>query len=120
MERPETFFGHILNSVTPHGTGPKVASLVCLFIIPLCSNKLRILNLYRGCSIRVIPALSDLVPSFPSLPDSLSSAGARERPEIGRANGFNQQFLFAYFRVVLCYFCVNSIEKSYRKAIINY
>ena len=30
------------------------------FIIPLCSNELRILNPYRGCSIRAIPAPFDV------------------------------------------------------------
>ena len=47
------------------------------------------------------------------------------RPEVGRADSFNRQFslifaFFAYIRVFSPYFRVNSVDKSCRKAIINY
>ena len=39
----------------------------------------------------------------------------KQTPEVGRADG-----LLANFRVFWPYFGVNSVDKSYRKAIINY
>ena len=82
------------------------------FIIPLCSNKLRILHLYRGCSICAIPALFDVTRSL-SCREVDKKAGSQ--PSDGVYSP-----IFAYFRVFWPYFRVNSVDKSYRKAIINY
>ena len=60
-----------------------------------------------------IPALSDSAGTFLSLPGSLSSAG-------GRGSASERPDLIANFRLFSRYFCINSVEKSYRKAFINY
>ena len=59
-------------------------------------------------------ALSDSAARFPSLTGTLSSAGGRETTEVGCAMNSNRQF-----SLIFSYFCVNSIEKLYRKACIN-
>ena len=64
--------------------------------------------------MRSLPALT--------LPGTLSCAGGThrvERPEVGRADGFNRQFSLI-FAVFSPYFRAKSVDKSYRKAIINY
>ena len=67
-----------------------------LFIIPLWTYKLRILNPYRVCSIHAIPAPFDVTRCA-----LLCRRHYRHhyRPEVGRADSFNHQFLliFAYF-----------------------
>ena len=53
-----------------------------------------------------------------TLPGTLSCTGGT-RTGSRQSDGVYSP-IFAYFRVVLRYFRVNSVEKSYRKAIINY
>ena len=89
------------------------------FIIPLCSNELRILNPYWGCSIREIPASFDSAGTSPSLPGALSCAeDSNERRK--SAGGRFSSPVFPYFCVFSLYFRVNRVGKSYRNAIINY
>ena len=72
-------------------------------IIPLCSNDLRLLNPYRGGSIRVIPALSDSAGTSPSLPGALSCAGDINKRRKSAARTVliaNFCLFFAYFRCI--------------------
>ena len=84
------------------------AWVIEVFIITLCSNELRLLNPYRGCSIRAIPARFDVI-------RCALLCRRYTKTEVGRADGFNRQF-----SLIFAYFHVNSVDKSYRKAIINY
>ena len=54
-----------------------------------------------------------------TLSGALSCAGGTQRSGVGRADGFNCQFsrISAVFSP---YFRLNNVDKSYRKAIINY
>ena len=81
---------------------------VGISIIPLCSNELRILDPCQWCSIREIPAPFDVI-RYALLYRRYA------KPEIGE-----RTVLIANFRVVLRYFRVNSVDKSYRKAINIY
>ena len=80
-----------------------------MFSIPLCPNELGILNLFRVCSIREIPASFDLAGTLPSLPGALSFAG-----------DINKRRKSAVWTVSIANFRVSSVDKSCGKAIINY
>ena len=101
------------------GIGVSILELLEYFIIPLCPNELRILNSYRVCSICEIPASFDSAGTSPSLPGALSCAG-----DINKCRKSAVRTIlianFCYFRVFWPYFRINSVDKSCRKAIINY
>ena len=86
------------------------------FIIPLWSYTLRILNPYRGCCINAIPALSDWAGTVPSFTGPLSCA--RDINKCQKSAAWT--VIITNFRVFWLYFRINSVDKSYRKAIINY
>ena len=66
-----------------------------------------------------IPASFDSAGMSPSLPGVLSCTGDSNKRRKLAGGRFYSPF-FAYFRVFWLYFRVNTVGKSYRKAIIKY
>ena len=91
---------------------------VCyVFIIPLCSNKLQILNPYRGCSNRLFrPALTWRECFYVTRCALLRRRYLNKRRKSAAPTVYSP--IFAYFHVISPYFRVHSVDKSYRKATI--